>query len=105
MTEPIELFRIIKKVRQTFNIYAPQSDRKLQFAEKNLLILIAQLSVLLSEASFLLFKAKSIAEYGTCFSIFNLALTNIIFYSMNHVQKENVVKLIRNFEDFIEMSK
>lgn len=105
MAEPIKLFRTIKTVRQTLKIYPSQSDRDLQFGAINLFFMLSQLLVLTMEGFYLLFGATSIAEYGASFSIFNLTLLNVIFYSMNIVQMKNVVKLMGGFDDFIEMSK
>lgn len=105
MEKPIELFLIIKKVRQTLNICPSKSGKNLQFTAKNLLILMAQLFILLSEVSFLLLEATSIAEYGMCFSVFSLALMNIVFYSINIAQIKNIEESIGYFENFVEMSK
>lgn len=105
MAEQIKLFGILTKVRQSLKIYPPKSDRKFQFNWGNLLFILPLLALLTSEALYFLFEATSIAEYGICFYLFSLALTNIIYYSINVIKMRDILTLVGRFEDFIEMSK
>lgn len=55
--------------------------------------------------SFAMFEAHSTTEYATCLSTSIMVFTNVIFYTINMKEMKNIVKLIRKFEDYIEMSK
>lgn len=105
MAKRIELFPAIRSVYQKLGIHPPQSNRNSGFNQHNLLILLVQSLTFGSAGAFLLFRVDSIVEFGTSFSSCIMILTNTIFNLINIVEMKNIVKLIGQFEDFIEMSR
>lgn len=101
----IEIFRTIRNVYQNLGIHPPQSNQNSRFNQRNLLILLVQSLTFGSVSAFLLFRVHSIEEFGTTFSECIMILANTIFNLISIVEMENILKLIGQFEDFIEMSK
>lgn len=105
MVGKINVLSTIRNVLQTLSIDAPRPGQKCRFNSRNLLIVTVQALTFISASAFLLFRANSIAEFGTSFSGCVMVSTNIIYYSTNIVQIKNILKLIDHYEGFIEMSR
>ena len=105
MTGKIKLFRNVRKFHRMVGIYPPAKHHQQPFNAKNIFVLLSMALFLISEFWYFLFNASSIEEYGQCFygSISMLEIS--LYFIVNFSKMKSILKLIRNFENFIEMSK
>ena len=108
MAGSIKLFQFVQKCHQTLGILPRQPNPKqkqLSSHSIQAIFLTCLAQYIFTTAAFLLFKAKSMFDYGFSFFIL-IGLANCIaIYLIFIWQSENTLKFIENCEGFIEKSK
>lgn len=101
----IKLFRCVRRLFRSIGIVPTKHSEHFAFNWRNLLISPSILIMLVLQVAFFFFKAKSIQEYGLSF-YGCVSLILIVFYAAIIVwQMPNILKLMKNLEKFIELSK
>lgn len=106
MAGSIKLFQFIQKCHQTIGICPTQPDHKqCSTYPTQAIFLICSTLWMLIMAAFLVFKAKSMFDYGFGFFVLIATINCIVVYLIFIWQSVNTVKFIANCEAFIEQSK
>lgn len=104
-TTEIRLFRSFKKFNQTLGILSSQSTKQSYLHNlKRDVILLPMILVFISSASYLVFKAETIAECTQSSYVCVTALCTIIHCGTVCWKIENILKLIEKEEKFIQKS-
>lgn len=106
MASKIKLFQSVQKCNRSMGIYPhpSKSNRKWTFNAINLIFLIGFAQMTITSAAFSFFQAESTIEYGGCFYIAITETGSTSYYLIQMWQINNLLKLIEQFEDFIENS-
>lgn len=102
MTGSIKIFQFVQKCNQTFGIYSNQKCDS--FNSTKIVILISFALFMLTTAAFLLFKAKSMFEYGFVFFLLATVTNATAIYLIFICTSRNASKFIENCERFIGKS-
>lgn len=106
MTRTIKLFRDVRKFYRMVGIHPSKSKHHHQhrFNVKNSLSSVFLALFSISIAWYLLFEANTTDEYGQCFTGFVSVIEISVYFIVNFSKIESILKLIKKFEEFIEMS-
>lgn len=100
----MKLFESLQTYYAALDIYPKQSDKRSSFNLHNLFIPLNFSVLFIFQIGFFLFKAKDIVEHAeTFYSSLTILGCNAIFVT-KFWEMPNILKLIRNFESFIEKS-
>lgn len=105
MIQRIDLFCYFREFCRLVGIYPPPADPWQLFNTTNISILISMVNVIISSFWFFLFDATSADEYSKSFYTSVAMLEMVAFFAVNLFKMQNILQLIRKFEDFIEMRK
>lgn len=96
-------FQFARKCYQTLGIYPPNQNALIN--SRNLLLFISEISMFISTAGFLLFKATTLFERGETFyvSLSELACVSNFLNLFWHMS--TILDLIEEYEGYIEKSK
>lgn len=90
---------------QTIGAYPSQSNgRNYFFNSRNGFFVIYWAHMGVLSAVFMIFKAKSLDEFGISFHITTSIAAGLYFFVTYIFQIKNILKLIEKFEEFIEKS-
>lgn len=101
----MELFYFVRKCFKNLGVVPIQSEHDSSFNFKNLFVLISLLQMFISSLVYFLLEAKSIGELANSFYMILSCLACVIFFSISIWNISNILKLIGEFELFIEKSK
>lgn len=100
----MKLFESLQSYYAALDIFPTQSDKRSSFNFHNLFIPLNFSVLFIFQIGFFLFKAKDIVEHAeTFYSSLTILGCNAIFVT-KFWQMPNILKLIANFEKFIEKS-
>lgn len=99
-----KLFQFVQKLFKILGIRPPQKNETLSFNSRNLFFLFCYAQLFLSMIAFFLFKAKTMLEYGSSFFMFITQFIIALFFLILMWRITNILKLIAEFEQFIEKS-
>lgn len=103
MAGAVKLFQFVQKCHQAYGIYPVQPNQRKHSTKFIVLMSYAQFSV--TTAAFVLFKAKSMFDFGFVFFLL-ISITNAIAVYLIFIwQSQNTFEFIGNCEGFIEKSK
>lgn len=85
-------------------IYPPPENGKLPFNSRNVLIFLCYAQLYISMGAFIIFKAKTMQEYGAAFFMFSTQFYITFDFSILMWQMPNISNSIADFEEFIENS-
>lgn len=106
MTASIQLFRSVHNYCQILGVTPKsQSNRKISINFRNLIPIFLFLTGCISSCAYFLFEADTILKKGNAFYAFISSLCILYILFVQIWQMPNTLKLIANFEEFIEKSK
>lgn len=106
MARPLKLFQFIRKSYRLLDIDLGQSrQQNCQLNLKILLTLLCMILMLVLTSAFILFEAKTMQDYSTCFTGFFMEFFIMIFFIINLLKIPKIINLIEMMEAFIEESK
>lgn len=105
MADSIQLFQFVQKCDQTFgHAFHPSQNRRATISTKTM-YLISLSQFMFATATFLMFEATSMFDYGfVFFAIFTISNSSVV-YPILVWQSQNTLKFIKTCERFIEKSK
>lgn len=104
-TTKIRFFRSFIKLNQTLGNLPPQSTKQSYLLNlKRDVILLPVILLVISSASYLVFKAETIAEYAQSFYICVTALCNVIHCITVCWKTEKILQFIETTEKFTQKS-
>lgn len=105
MAPSIKLFQFLKEFYTMVGIVPPQEkNEKLSFNLRNVSILFCYAQLCFTVLAFFIFKATTMVEYGSSFFIFMTMFVVKGFFLTVMWQITNILKLIADFDKFIEKS-
>lgn len=106
MAGQLKLLQLTQKVYQDMGTYPLQSNQNWRSINwRNIFILFSFIQMFIFSLAFLIFEAKTIIEAGTCFYAVITEICCSIFYLIHMWKTQKILKLIENFEIFIEKCK
>lgn len=101
MPGAMELFNTQRKFYETLGFAIHPNCR---ISAKYLIFLISSIQLFISTTAFFLFEARTAVEYGMSFYISITIVVSMVNISTIGWKMEEVLALIRNYEEFIENS-
>lgn len=105
MAERSKLLQFTQKVYQDMGTRTTQSNSNHRSINwRNIFMLTSFIQLFISSFAFLIFEADSIVDAGTSFYVASTEICCIIYYLINMQKMPKILKLIENFEKFVEKS-
>lgn len=102
----IKLFQFHQKVCQTIGIYTTGlNEKRYQLISIRLICVISLIQLAMATAAFLSYDAKSMGEFGIGFYALITTIHGMIAYMIVISKMDDVLKYVKNCEEFIEKSK
>lgn len=100
----MKFFQSSRKFYLSLGLKPPQPDQSFSLNAKNLLILFIFMQGSFLTASFLVFKASSMREFGDSFYASVTELANTVYFLSSMSKMGNILRLMENIEEFIKRS-
>lgn len=101
----VKFFLFIQKYYNAVGIHSPQTNQtRCSFNRKNVIFCVCMMQLMLSITAFLLFKAKTVLDFGPSIFFLLCLILGITSYLIPIWQMGNLSKFIENCEAFIETS-
>lgn len=101
----IKLFQSLRKYLQTLGTFSPKSEKKRSFIPENIFVQFCYIQMFASVLAFTIFKANTVVDFCLNYYAYTTELLCIFTVASQLYQMDNISKLIRNCEEFIEKSK
>lgn len=105
MAGPIKLFQSVQNFYRGMGIYPPKVNQEFSFLLKRLFFGISSIITFLALIAFLLFEAQTIDEFISAFHGSMTELVQLSGFYLSEWRIPNILRLIENFESFIEKRK
>lgn len=105
MASSMKLFQSVQSFYCTMGVYPPEPNQRLSFRLKRIFFPLSSFITFLALVAFFFFEAQTVEQYA---SAFHGSITELVILADFHIiawQMPNILKLIENFERFIEKRK
>lgn len=102
MATRLTLFQSVQIFYRVMGIYPTETNQKFPLLLKWLFFGVSTISTFSALVAFLLFEAQTVDQYASAFHGAISELCQMIHFHISAWQMSNVLKLIANFEGFIE---
>lgn len=102
MAAQLNLFESVQSFYRVMGIYPTETSKKIPLLLKRLFFGVSTVFTFSALVAFLLLEAQTVDQYASAFHGAVTELDQIIHFHISAWQMSNVLKLIANFEGFIE---
>ena len=104
MATTVKLFQLTRIYYKTLGIYPTKPNQKYAFNLTSLFSFLSMITINISSASFFFFKAETIDEYLRSFYVSFTQFGFVFCFLVNIWKASNILKLIEDYEKFIQKS-